>query len=307
MNRIRPEDLPRLDPDHPNAASELALRPFQTLASSRQDVRIMAPNWGISNAWLGTFKAERRFANGFGMTVAYTHTQWIDNIRFTGGVDVGDNDQIQNLYDFASERSSATSRIPHRVVLAPIYDLPFGRNRRFGSSWHPVLNAIAGGWQLSTIGTLRTGAPFGLSVQNGPRDYLRDNAPGSTLRPDYASGISGVDSLYHPRKGQPREDGFGVYWLNDAAFAFPGQFQFGNTSRTLPGVRSPARYNFEFMVAKNFRAGERFRAQFRWEMFNMFNTPQLLLPNQSFGSGDFGIITNARGRRIMQLGLKLYF
>ena len=35
----------------------------------------MAPKWGISDAWLGTFNAERRFSNGFGMTLAYTQTQ----------------------------------------------------------------------------------------------------------------------------------------------------------------------------------------------------------------------------------------
>ena len=70
------------------------------------------------------------------------------------------------------------------------------------------------------------------------------------------------------------------------------------------------------MLAKNFRAGERWRAQLRWEMFDTFNTPEFLIWSGSantstdiFGAGNFGAITatSAAGRRIMQFGLKLYW
>ena len=52
---------------------------------------------------------------------------------------------------------------------------------------------------------------------------------------------------------------------------------------------------------------ERFRLQFRWEVFNTFNTPQWGTPTNTVGGGNFGVITSASGRRIMQFGLKLYF
>jgi hypothetical protein len=61
------------------------------------------------------------------------------------------------------------------------------------------------------------------------------------------------------------------------------------------------------MLAKNFSLAERWRVQFRWETFNTFNTPQFGQPTQNFGGADFGLVTSAGGRRIMQFGLKLYW
>ena len=63
------------------------------------------------------------------------------------------------------------------------------------------------------------------------------------------------------------------------------------------------------MLAKSFRWSERWRAQFRWEMYDAFNTPRFQLPATAWGGGNFGIVsaTEPDSRRIMQLGLKLYF
>ncbi|MBI3682742.1 MAG: TonB-dependent receptor [Acidobacteria bacterium] len=309
INHIRTEDLPRLDPRHPNRATAYQLRPYQTLTSDQPTVTMVAANWGFSNAWLGTLKVERRFQKGFGMTLAYTYFSWIDTIPIgTTGVTFGDNDQVQNIYDYAGDRARSTNGVPHRVVIAPMYDLPFGRGRRLGGDWHRALNGIAGGWQVSTIATLRSGAPFGLEVLNGARDLLGDNAGSRVLRPDYAPGVSGREAMFASNKGQALTNGnTGLAWLNPAAFANPPQYTLGRVSRTIPGVLGPGLTDFEFMLAKNFRWGERRRAQFRWELFNMFNSPQFQLPAQVFGSAGFGEITEAGGRRIMQLGLKLYW
>jgi hypothetical protein len=298
LNHIRPEDLPKLG----QGFTPLQLRPWQQLGSDQPQIQIIAPNWGLSNAWLGTFKVERRLENGFGMVMTYTHTQWIDNL-VSQGASFGDNDQIQNLYNRGSERSSSTNRVPHRVVIAPNYELPFGKGKRFGANWHPVMNTILGGWQVSTIGTLQAGAPFGVQVLNGARDILGDSVDGKNLRPNLVSS-----QLYASDKGEPLSDGNrGISWLNPAAFAVPAQYTHGNSSRTLPGVYGPHLISFDAMVAKNFIARERFRAQFRWEMFNFSNTPQFNLPGQSLGDSDLGQITGAGGRRIMQFGLKLYW
>ncbi|MEZ5362499.1 MAG: TonB-dependent receptor [Bryobacterales bacterium] len=298
LNHIRPEDLPKLGQGVP----ELLLRPWQTLTSDQPQIQIITPNWGLSNAWLGTFKAERRLENGFGVTVAYTHTQWIDNI-VSQGASFGDNDQVQNIYNLRAERSGSTNRVPHRIVIAPIFLLPFGKGQMFGSNWHPVLSSILGGWEVSTIGTLQSGAPFGVEVLNGARDILGDSADGKTLRPDLVSS-----QLYASDKGQALSNGNkGLSWLNPDAFAVPAQYTHGNASRTLPGVYGPGIVSFDAMLSKNFTWGEGWRAQFRWEMFNFTNTPQFDLPGQSLGSSGLGQITGAGGRRIMQFGLKIYW
>ena len=81
----------------------------------------------------------------------------------------------------------------------------------------------------------------------------------------------------------------------------------GNASRTRPGIQGPGHISFDLVVARNRHFLERYRLQFHWEMFNFTNTPQWGLPNQSFGSSNFGRLTGAGGRRIMQFGMKLYF
>ena len=298
INQIRVADFPKLA----QGVSELTLRPWQQFTGSAPTVTVDNPNWGLSNAWLGTFKVEKRYSNGLGVSVAYTYTAWIDNIPTVGNTASGDNDGVQDIYNRAGERSRSTMTIPHRLVLAPIWDLPFGRGRHWGRQWHPVLNAVAGGWQVATIGTLRAGSPFGVDVLNGARTLLLDSS-GRVLRPNLVSS-----DLLSPRKGEPLQNGNrGLEWLNPAAFAAPAPFTLGNASRTLPGVYGPGSKQFDLMVAKNFQVRENWRAQFRWEMFNFTNTPAFDLPAQTVGTGAFGWVTSAGARRIMQLGMKLYW
>jgi hypothetical protein len=79
-----------------------------------------------------TLKSERRFKNGLGWIASYTFSKGIDNIPFTGGDDAtfGDDDGLQNIYDLRDERSLSTNHVPHRLVVSPIADLPFGKGRR---------------------------------------------------------------------------------------------------------------------------------------------------------------------------------
>jgi len=278
------------------------LRPWQVFTGSAPQISMTSPNWGMSNAWLGAFRAEKRYQKGFAVSVAYTYTTWIDDVPTVGNTSSGDNDGFQDMYNRAGERSASNMMIPHRLVLAPIWDMPFGRGRRWGGGWHPALDAVAGGWQVATIGTLRAGSPFGAEVLNGAQTLLGDSG-GRTLRPN----LVGTE-LLSARKGQPLQDGSrGLEWLNAAAFASPARFTLGNASRTLPGVYGPGSTLFDLMVAKNFRWRERYRWQFRWEMFNFTNTPQFALPSQTVGASGFGWVTGAGARRIMQLGLKMYW
>jgi len=296
MNHVRPELLSR---------TEIPIRlrrPFTALGSDQAQVQILAPNWGLSNYHAFTFKTERRFRNGFGWVLSYTHSKWIDNMVFVGGdgATFGDDDQIQNIYNLRAERSLSTNHIPHRVVVSPILDLPFGKGRKW-MNHGGIRNAVLGGWQISTIGTFQTGSPFGILVLNGPRDVLGDQADGKNLRPD----ITGSPSISN--RGTPAEGIRGIHWFNPAAFVTPQRFQHGNVSRTVPGLLGPGIVSFDSLLAKNFQFGERFRLQYRWETFNTFNTPQFDLPNQTLGGGGFGAVTGAGGRRIMQMGLKLYW
>ena len=276
-------------------------RPFATLASDQATVSLRFPSGAISNYHAMTVKVERRLRSGFTWIAAYTLSKWIDDTPFTsntGATPFGDNDGPQNVYDRRSERSLATNHIPHRLVFSPIVELPFGKGKRWLGHGRAV-NAVFGGWQISTLATLQTGAPFGVAVLNGGRDILGDTS--ATLRPDLIGNPNASN------QGEPSGGVRGLYWLDPAAFANPARFTYGTAARTIPGALGPGIVNFDSMMAKSFQFNERWRAQFRWEVFDTFNTPAFGLPAQNFGGGNFGVITSASGRRIMQFGLKLYW
>lgn len=265
----------------------------------------MSPNWGISNYYAGTFRSEKRYQNGLGWTVAYTHTQWIDNVRFIGNADTfGNNFYPQSVYDLRNERSSSGSRLPHRIVFAPIFELPFGRNKRWGDRWPKVLDAIAGGWQMSTISTIQSGGYVGAIVNNGGQ-VKGDLSAGHVLRPN----LTGAP-FKSPIQRKPVEGVYGFHWLNDDAFEVPERFTLGNASRNLPGIRGPALFDFDVMLAKNFYWGKdrNWRAMLRAEAYSLTNTPQFAQPNPQVDSGNFGLVTSAfGGRRVMEFGLRIDF
>jgi hypothetical protein len=170
-----------------------------------------------------------------------------------------------------------------------------------------VLNGVLGGWQVSTVGTLQKGSPFGPTVLQGGANLLGDQS--GTLRPN----LVGNPNL--STKGQPAVGVRGIQWFNTAAFAVPAPYTYGNQSRTLSGILAPGIVNFNMMIGKNFRFKERYRVQFRWELLDAFNTPTFdnigrwPSPGQQLGGSALGLVTsaNADNRRIMQLGLKLYW
>src|SRR5262249_20082613 len=155
---------------------------------------------------------------------------------------------------------------------------------------------------LSTIGTLQSGSPFGVTVVNGPRDILGDAADGKTLRAD----LVGDPHLPGDKQGRPAEGGgVGIQWVDPRALAAPRQFTHGNSARTV--MTGPGLVDFALAVLKSFRFTETRYAQFRWELFNAFNTPRFGLPGSDLGGSSFGISTATGSDREMQFALKLFF
>jgi len=96
-------------------------------------------------------------------------------------------------------------------------------------------------------------------------------------------------------------------WFNTSVFSQPPPFTFGNTSRTLPDVRTPGLTNVDFSITKNTHITERITHQFRAEFFNALNHPNFGSPGNAFGNANFGVISSALDARIIQLGMKVLF
>jgi hypothetical protein len=233
-------------------------------------------------------KTEKRYHNGVQFVLNYTFSKFLDNVDpitdFGGTPGVG----YSNYYNRGADKSLSPADLKHLVSYNVIYDLPWGHGRRWLRSGR--LSQILGGWQLSSLGVIRSGAPFGAQTTTntcncfsaGPQrpDLLRD--------PNLPSDKRSIDR-----------------WFDIDAFAQPAAYLFGNAARAVG--RAPGAYTIDLALNKNFIVNERFRVQFRSEYFNVFNHANFGMPGLALNSSTFGAINTAADGRIMQLALKIYF
>ncbi len=189
----------------------------------------------------------------------------------------------------------------HIFSLNGIWDLPFGRGQKFGGGWHPALNAVAGGWRLSGIVRLLSGAPF--SVVSG-RDFALVGA-GRNLGPQRPD----VVGEWKLPGGHSRGETISRYFNTDAFTrnAGPGkEGQFGNAGRNIitgvGDVVTTLAVQKRFLLPK-----EGHVIEFRGEFYDLLNRPNFGNPNGNLVSPAFGRITNAGGSRVVQLALRYDF
>jgi hypothetical protein len=246
-------------------------------------------------------RLEKRFSAGLSGMVSYTWGKALtgspDHISTSGGgpgFDTGTFREPQDGLNVAADRGLAEFDVKQRLVASYIYELPFGRGRKFGSEWPKAADFLLGGWQLTGINVFQGGLGLtatlgGSSVLNiGGERRARPNLIGNPVLPDSQRTVQ--------------------RWFNIDAFqpAFnPAPQAFGNAGVGI--MRGPGYVNFDFTLAKNFNATERFRFQFRTELFNAFNRANFGPPNIARDSSGFGQILSASNARIIQFGLKLYF
>jgi len=230
--------------------------------------------------------------HGLTYLVSYTWSKSID-LGCTGWYGV-EGCSVQNPYNLQADRGPAATDLPHTLSVAWVYALPFGKGKALGSD-NRVLNAVIGGWNLNGVLLLSSGKPF--DVGSG-----KDIA--ETGNYNYGNGYGYeranlVGSRYPSSKG-PTE------WINIASFQTPALDTFGDLGRN--SLRSDWNKNLDLSLFRQFPFTERFRMEFRFEMFNATNTPVWDTPVSSLENPNFGVVTQTYNKsRQLQFGLKLYF
>ncbi|MCS7024852.1 MAG: TonB-dependent receptor [Bryobacteraceae bacterium] len=258
-------------------------------------------NHGNSNFNGLQVSLNRAARTGFSWQMQY---MWSHTINDNSGA--GDGGQWMISDCRRCDRGDADWDVRHTYTSAAVYSLPFGKGKRFGPA-SGVAGALISGWEISGLGTARTGRPFSITVNrsaadlpNGVASTPGDSAPAQ--RPDYVGG-----PLY-PATRTPDQ------WLNLAAFRVPARGTWGNLSRN--SARGPGLWQVDLAAGKTTPLGERFGLEFRAEMFNLFNRAQYGLPNANISQpAQFGRITSvvnntptgAGGPRQVQFMLRLKF
>ena len=221
-------------------------------------------------------RIERRFANGFTLQSSYTWSKAMEATEF------------MNMSDPMPYEVVASLDRTHRLTGSGIWEIPFGRKRHFGSSWHPVLNFVAGGWQLSGLYQHQSGAPLGF----GNRIFIGD-----------------LHNIVLPKDERSVD-----HWFTPAAtagFETNSARQLASNIRTLPlrfnGVRGPNQDKWDFSILKAFRVKEGLSTEFRAETFNALNHPNLYDPGTDPTNASWGVINGQDTPRSWQLSLKIVF
>ena len=258
------------------------LTPFPHLPG----VSYAGTSWGNSNfhSLQATFK--KRFSGGGTVVVAYTWSKLLAD----GGDNAWDAAGFRDFNCRACDKSVSPYHYPHRVVTTATYELPFGKGKKFGSTWKGFTNAVLGQWQVNGIVTLSSGQPLQM-LTTGNTSF----SFGGGQRPDSTGKDARLDTPTLDR------------WFDTAAFRLPAQYTFGNVGRMHPNLRADFVEMLDLSVFKRFNVfSERVGLEFRAESFNAFNHPVFAAPNTTVGNAQFGRVTGmANAPRQTQLALKL--
>jgi hypothetical protein len=315
-----------------NTTLGLKLRPNQQFAAITY-----LDNSGDSNYHAGQFTLRRRFSTGFGLSLAYTFSKSIDNQSVDpvgassgGGLSTTNSRTPTDIRNFREERARSDFDRTHALQGATVWEVPLGRGKRFLGSSGAVLNQILGGWTVNSIFTFMTGEPFavrsGSFTANGshesragvqrPVQAQLQHLPGQT----FAGPVLFQPVEINPATGNPFTCG-----TNPAVtFCLP-----------VPGTEGAGRniftasnyWNVDLGFIKTFHFGERFKLQFRTEMFNAFNHTNFDNPRDaSVGSPSIRsslfaqvccagvappstqtIVQTGESARVIQFALKLQF
>jgi hypothetical protein len=252
----------------------------------------------------------RRFSNGLEFLAAYTFGKTLtDNLGYYGsGFTSGEGAYWQNAYDRRGNRGPSFFDIRHNFTVGGLYELPYGRGRRFGSGAPAFADALLGGWSVSYFLASRTGFPLTVRANDRTGQAVRGNVRANQYRELQADVTERtVDNFF----GLPadRTNLFCAAGVDDGVCAYgqPADGQFGNAG--IGTERGPSFFNLDLSIGKRFAVTETKYFDFRAEFFNALNHVSWAPPGLNINSpATFGTIgAQVQNPRNIQLGLKFHF
>jgi hypothetical protein len=240
----------------------------------------------------------RRLAAGFQIRGNYT---WSKSLDMNSAPTIAQgNNQPQMALDRNNLRRDwgpSALNVTHQSAISGLYELPFGKGKRWLNRGSKFTQRLAGGWQVNGIATMLSGFPFTPTVgSNRSGDGNTRNPDRPNLNPAFTGPVI---------LGRPTQ------WFDPNAFLLPAVGTYGNLGRGV--FRGPGLAAVDASVFKNTAVSERVNLQFRAEFFNLLNHPNFGTPNPIVFSGtavssSAGFIgTTTTTSRQIQFGLRLAF
>jgi len=241
-------------------------------------------------------RVQKRFGSGMFLQASYTYSH---------AIDLGNTDDFSfSQCCFKTlDKGNGDYDVRHRFVLSYVYNLPFGKGKKYLSGVSGAANEIVGGWQVSGITTFSSGQ---WNTAYLPQDW-QDFGAFSNQVPDK------VGSAYPATRSRSA-------WYDINSFVYPGcpvgdlaptatncpnadhiQGNAGRHQLVEPGIN-----NWDVSVFKFIPIKERFQAQLRAEFYDAWNHTQFSAPNSTLSPGQFGVIGGVlEAPRVIQLAFKI--
>ena len=241
--------------------------------------------YSFHNAVTGRF--EKRYSKGLTFINSFTYGKTMSDAQpFSGGGNDTGN-RIQDIFNKKADKGLAPNHHKYRYVSSFLYDLPFGRGRRFAGNARGVLDQIIGGWQVNGIYQFQTGFPITILRSGDPLGVGTNGAvrPDQICDPNLPRGERTIERFFATECFVATADRFGTA---------------GRSTVIGPDVNV-----LDLAVFKNFAVRNGVRLQVRGEFFNALNHPNWNQPGRTLGGSGFGEVTSAADPRIVQLGAKI--
>ncbi len=216
----------------------------------------------------------------------YNSLQVTVDKRFTGGLSLQSSYTFQHANNYDPTYFNIDPKVNygassdyrnHVFIFTEVYQLPFGRGKKFAGGVGRAADLLIGGWSINSSTNFSSGLPFTPSLSTcGPSS---DTGP---CRPDKVGSVKNGT-----RSGDPTVGGYWFENTGGVSLAAAGQTAgpwgqpqpdtFGNVGRN--NLRGPKLFNTDFSLFKDFSITERAKAQLQFQFFNVFNHVNFALPN----------------------------
>lgn len=267
-------------------------------------------NLGFANFQDLELQVSHRLSSGLFFQASY---DWLKDLTNVGDAPVGYGTEagnfsggyyVDNQFDLRNDRGNDAGPRRERFLMTALYQLPFGRGRKFLSNSNGFVNAFLGGWQLSTIFLSQTG-PFMTAIDSNPADSasnLNELERGLYIRPDQ------IGPCNNPNPGP------NTPWFNINSFVLTPQGAGRTGNEGVGNCVGPDTNTLSAGMSKSFALWERLRMRFEASFTNVLNHPNFLQPQSMDISSPatFGITQTVQsaengGNRVGQLALRLDF